>query len=56
MPLFRFINPPAGLEDASYLFDSNPDPKRYEEVEKPKTRKPSTVPADAPAESETEAN
>lgn len=53
MPLFRFVHPTPDTQDATFLFEANPDPERYEEVvDKPAKKSP----ASAPAESETEAN
>ena len=40
MPLFRLIAPMPHLEDATFDFDVNPDPDRYESAEKPRSTKP----------------
>ncbi len=55
MPLFRFVNPPVGLEDATYDYPANPDKARYEPADAPrKTTTPKAEPAkvEAPAAEE----
>lgn len=45
MPLFRYIDAPEGLDDATYLYDTNPDPDRFEEVDAPAEPAPDPEPA-----------
>lgn len=47
MPLFRLIAAPPDLEDAQYLYATNPDPARYEEVVDKPAKKAATAPAAA---------
>lgn len=53
MPLFRRIVPTPDTADATYDFDSNPDPAVWESVDQPT---PEPAPAEEPTESETEDN
>lgn len=50
MPLFRMIAAPAHLTDATFEFDANPDPERWESAESKKPTK--TAPAETPATEE----
>jgi hypothetical protein len=56
MPLFRYIDAPEHLTDATFDFPSNPDPKKFEAVpEKPEKATTKTAKTtDAPSADEAE--
>ena len=56
MPHFKLKAPMPHLEDATFLFDGNPDPERYEEVVAEAVAAIFPPAAEAAADAQTEEN
>lgn len=56
MPLFHLKDPMPHLEDATFSYDENPDPERYDEVASEPEAVVAPPAAEAAGESQTEEN